>query len=149
MVNMQWWFDVSQVYRLGEIGWTDRQTDRCLSLKQYPIGQEWPRGKNHFILFIYSDKNTWQIPISQWIFQTWELSNDSQYCLIQRPWKVFMIILWIHGIFWLLFVCCGCLPTGLQASNSVSPICSCMEDSDFLPPSTNQGVWDNVRLYLL
>ncbi len=24
---MQWWFDVRNVYRLGKIGWTERQTD--------------------------------------------------------------------------------------------------------------------------
>ncbi len=27
MVNMQSWFDVSHVYRLGEIGWTNGRTD--------------------------------------------------------------------------------------------------------------------------
>ncbi len=57
MLNMQWWFDVSHVYRLGEIGWTDRQTGQMLEAMTIPHRPSMAEGwKAHYSICNYNPK---------------------------------------------------------------------------------------------
>ncbi len=90
MVNIQWWFDVSHVYRLREIWWTDtrtdrptnRQTDRHRSLQQYLIGQVWPRGNKSNI-----GEGSWRTIASKVLIGSIIVPKSKILCGLDQEWE--------------------------------------------------------------